>query len=426
MGGVTPLTHTFNEIYDLFPKLDCGLCGNPSCRTMARKVITGDAKVEGCVNLKRPEFQENLTHLRTVLAEGVEIGAKGVVVVEEAGITYVHPCISEAGKVMAEAKLASGPEGSVNLKFGFYDPIMLCWALEVSGLFNDFKCSTNLGVAKLNIDGKTVMVFKDGRVNVRAAKDKQDAIETIRLVSRSLWGAIICSCCGNVGIDCASGGCADCLSKICPVLGGGPPDPTGRERSESMSQTTAQTIFERVKALPTRLQFEAGVESLDTAMKTLQDLGESILLGKFQDKERKSLQNIQGLLEKANQRAVRVVVETPAIQDATVGLILAGVALDISRMTEGIKTLVKLGVPLTPKSCSLLRQALSIALDGYKAFRSADEGLGRAVLDNYQMFKNAWGGAFKESSEKEVLVAVEKLAVNGFYIARLLNKPLPT
>jgi hypothetical protein len=65
---------------------------------MARKIATGDAKPEQCVNLStRLEYQKNLQEIRQLLREGVEIGAKGTIVIEETGVTYIHPCISEAG-----------------------------------------------------------------------------------------------------------------------------------------------------------------------------------------------------------------------------------------------------------------------------------------------------------------------------------------
>ena len=416
------MAHKFHELYELFPKFDCGLCGNPSCRTMARKAATGDAKPGQCVNMStRPEYQENLQKINKLLGEGVEIGAKGTVVIGETGITYIHPCISEAGRVTAEAKLTSGPEGAIDLKFGFFDPIMLCWALESSGLFKDVKCSPSLGVAKVLVDDKTVMVFKDGRMNVRRARDKMDAVETIRLVSRSLWGSIICSCCGNSGVDCASGGCEDCLTRVCPVIGGGPPDPTVTSRVP-FKQTTALTIFERVKELQSSLYFQDGSRCIDEAVEIFERLTDEVLKGSL---SLKLLDLARGKLNEANRLAIRFIVETPRMEDATIGLILAGVSLDVSRAIEGLGMLAKEASFIPAELKDLTRKAVEIVGKAYQAYRRGDLNLSKWARDEYMSFRERWMKFFKEPYEKNILVAIEKIAVNGFYIARLLTKPLP-
>jgi len=415
------VTRTFHELYQLFPKLDCGLCGNPSCRTTARKLATGEATIEQCVNLGRPEFQQNRERILGILKEGVEIGAKGTIVIDETGVTYIHPCVSEAGRVAAESKLSSGPEGTVDLKFGFFDPMMICWALNAAGLFTDVRCSPNLGVARVNIGDKTVMVSKDGRINVRRARDKKDAVETIRLISRSLWGAIICSCCGNAGVDCASGGCEDCLTRVCPVIAGGPPDPTGSKPGPT-EQTTASTIFDRAKALPTSSYFDEGSERLDEALEIVMEIGERMLKG---SPDMKLIERARQKISEVNKLAIRFVVETPRVQDATIGLILAGVALDVNRMAEAVNMLAQQKTLISNELKNLLRRAVEVATEAYWAYREVNADQAKRAIDKYTTFRKKWTDAFRESSEKEALVAVEKLAVNGFYIARLLTKPLP-
>lgn len=414
------MIHTFYELYQLFPKLDCGLCGNPSCRTTARKVATGEATVDQCVNLRRPEFKQNRERILKILEERVEIGAKGTVSLDETGVTYIHPCVTEAGRIAAESKLSSGLEGTVDLKFGFFDPLMICWALNAAELFTDVRCSPNLGVASVKIDEKTVMVFKDGRINVRRAKDRKDAVETIRLMSRSLWGAIICSC-GNAGVDCASGGCKDCLTRGCPVIAGGPPDSTG-SRFGPTERTTTSAILDRAKALPAGNHFDEENKRLDEALEILKEATETILKGapstKLNDSARQRISEV-------NKLAIRFIVETPKVQDAAIGLVLAGVALDVTRMAEAVSTLTQQRITISNELKDLLIRAIEVATQGYRAYRATDVDQARQVMDKYTVFKRKWTDAFKKSSEKEALVAAEKLAVNGFYIARLLTKPFP-
>jgi hypothetical protein len=391
---------------------------------MARKIATGDAKPEKCINLStRPEYQKNLQEVRQLLREGVEIGAKGTIVIEETGVTYIHPCISEAGKVTAEARLTSGPEGAVDLKYGFYDPIQLCMMINMTGFFEDVRCSPNLGIGRVTVDDKTVLIYKDGRINVRRAKDREDAVQTVRLVSRSLWGAIICSCCGNAGVDCASGGCEDCVTRVCPVIGGGPPDPTVTSRGP-IQQTTASTIFDRVKALETKGYFKEGVKQLDEAFEIF---GEASL--KFLEKQvvdKAALKSIGQKIAQVNRSAIKFIVETPSVYDAAIGLILSGVAMDLTRMVNGLEIVMSSKEALSPKLKEFFSEAVSIATEAYHDFRVVNFEKAKRIADRYTKFRKQWTEAFRKMPEKDVLAGIEKISVNGFYISRLLVKPLPT
>jgi hypothetical protein len=169
---------------------------------MARKLAVGETKVTQCVNVSR----QNADRIRQIVREGVDMGARAEIVLTDVGVTYIHPCISEAGKLAAETKITYGPEGEIRMTYGFFDPIMMCYYLRVSGLFTNVKCAPELGIARVDLDGKTVMVFDSGRINIRRARSKRDVIHTLRLVARTLWGGIICGCCGSAGVDCASGG----------------------------------------------------------------------------------------------------------------------------------------------------------------------------------------------------------------------------
>lgn len=48
------------EILEDLPKLDCGSCGAPTCKTFAEDVVRGFAKKEGCIYLMRNEYKELL------------------------------------------------------------------------------------------------------------------------------------------------------------------------------------------------------------------------------------------------------------------------------------------------------------------------------------------------------------------------------
>ncbi len=414
---------SFHELYNLMPKLDCGLCGNPSCQTMARKIATGDVEPEECLPLSaQPEFKENLQKIKQLVHEGIEIGAKGTVVNEETGITYIHPCITEAGKIAAETRLTSGPEGATDLKYGFYDPLQLCATLNTTEFFQDVKCSPRLGIGRVNLGDKTVLIYRDGRINVRQAKDKEDAIRTIRQVSRSLWGAIICTC-GNTSVDCASGGCEECLTQICPVMSGGPPDPTVTDRSLTQ-QTIASKIFDRVNTLETGRHFEEGIKQLDEAFNLFERASHRFL--KDQSINTSTYRMIEEKIAQAKKLSIRFITETSNIYDAALGLILSGVAKDSSRIAYGLRGLVSSKIELSSSALThLLSEAINMTVEAYSSFRTVNFEGAKQVASGYEGYRKQWMETFSEMPQKNLLIAIQKIAVNGFYISRLLTKPLP-
>jgi ArsR family metal-binding transcriptional regulator len=415
------MPHSFHELYNFMPKLDCGLCGNPSCQTMARKIAAGDSELEECLPLSvLPKFQGNLQKIKQLVHEGIEIGAKGTVVIKETGITYIHPCITEAGKVAAEARLTSGPEGAIYLKYGFYDPLQLCATLNKAELFQDVKCSPSLGVGRVALEDKTVLIYKDGRINVRQARDKEDAIRTIRQVSRSLWGAIICTC-GNASVDCASGGCEECVTHVCPVMSGGPPDPTATNQSPPR-QIPASTMFRRVKTLETRKHFEEGMKQLDEAFSLFEQAGLRFLKRSASDS---TLKLIEEKIVQVNKLAIRFIVGTSNVYDAALGLILNGVATDLSRIVDGFRNITSSKKEISSPLFTHLSEATNMAIEAYNSFRTVNLKRAKQIASRYQRFKKQWMQTFREMPQKDLLIAIEKMAVNGYYISRLLTKPLP-
>lgn len=77
-------------------------------------------------------------------------------------ISLARPCTDDPDKYIAESSF-SRP----------FSMKKLCLILKkrVAGL----KCAEDLGVAKFEIDGKTVMLYRNGRIDIRSVKDTADA-----------------------------------------------------------------------------------------------------------------------------------------------------------------------------------------------------------------------------------------------------------
>lgn len=417
------MPHSFHELYNLMPKLDCGLCGNPSCQTMTRKIAVGDSEPKECLPLSaKPELKGNIQKIKQLAREGTEIRAKGTVVNEETGITYIHPCTTEADKIVAETKLISSLESAADLKYGFYDPMQVCTILNATDFFQDAKCSPSLGIGKAHMNDKAVLIYKNGKINVRQAKDKEDAMQTIRQVSRALWGATICTC-GNASVDCASGGCEQCQTHICPVMKSGPPDPTLTKQFRTQP-TTTPTIFERAKTLETREHFEEGMKQLDEAFRLFNQA--NLKFSKEHSVSSSLLRLIEDKVAKTNKLAIQFTVETSNVYDASIGLILSGLAMDSTRIVNGLKSLTSSKSDFSsPVFTRLLSEAINTATEAYNSFKTVDFEKAKQVAARYTEFSERWMETFTTMPQKDLLISIEKIAVNGFYISRLLTKPLP-
>ncbi len=56
------------ELYKYLPQTNCGKCGEQSCYTFAIKLMSGEASLEKCTQLKEPEFALNQEHLQVLTA----------------------------------------------------------------------------------------------------------------------------------------------------------------------------------------------------------------------------------------------------------------------------------------------------------------------------------------------------------------------
>lgn len=86
-------------------------------------------------------------------------------------LNFIKPCITERKKVLAEVKLRRG-----------FRPEVLCEIMSKSKLAKYTKCSEDLGIARIEWKGKTILVFASGEINIRRAEDKKDALETANFI----------------------------------------------------------------------------------------------------------------------------------------------------------------------------------------------------------------------------------------------------
>jgi len=88
-------------------------------------------------------------------------------------ISYIKPCTLEKGRKMVKIMLDKPPAGMFK-------------KLQESGLFDGVEIFPKLGIAKLKLKGKEIVVLRSGEVTIRAARDEKDALETAELLAKIL------------------------------------------------------------------------------------------------------------------------------------------------------------------------------------------------------------------------------------------------
>jgi hypothetical protein len=124
----------------------------------------------------------------------------------EAEIAYVQPCASERGKVTADIVMSKEEKEFFNFE-------IVCLILDLYKImFAEERCSQALGTAMIKWRGREIIIFKNGRINIKRALNKEEIEKILDSLTRLLLGSIICDNCKKPLIDCAFGKCRKCMN----------------------------------------------------------------------------------------------------------------------------------------------------------------------------------------------------------------------
>ncbi|MFX0199956.1 MAG: (Fe-S)-binding protein, partial [Candidatus Hodarchaeota archaeon] len=263
--------HGIMELFRLLPQFDCGACGNPVCITLSRRIAVGWQKPNDCRYISKT----NLKRIHELLDEGIDIGPKEDIPIGH--IIEIQPC-AHYGKVTLEAQL-SRPTNSI---FDVFDSCEMCTSLGNAGLLKNVKCSLELGYSLAEYRETRIHLSKSGKVVMRHAQDRALAIETIEVIKRCLWGAVVCSC-GNPAVECLAYGCTAHQSELCNCLAWG-------LTTETYELESGMTLLSRGKSLETAKLFIASMKELDQLMEILKRLSNTILQNSLGEKQVESEQ----------------------------------------------------------------------------------------------------------------------------------------
>ncbi len=178
------------------PQIDCGLCGRSSCAAFSRAVIAGICSVDQCPILTLPQFAEQ----RTTLEQLTQQRPRPVLAPPrvEGGVTFTRPCVETESRFMAEVRVSNGVAPGEEMRFPLLDGTVLCSTMEcLRSVFQEIKCSRELGYGRADTGELNITVLQDGRINMRRVESVERVKALSESIERTILGAVICNCCGD-------------------------------------------------------------------------------------------------------------------------------------------------------------------------------------------------------------------------------------
>ena len=102
-------------------------------------------------------------------------------------IQLARPCVDEPGKYIAESQYPNG-----------FMMDVLCTILQNKVLETNIlglKCSERLGVARFELGGNTILLYRNGRIDIRRAADVADARLVMEKIKRMVKDAFTDTAC---------------------------------------------------------------------------------------------------------------------------------------------------------------------------------------------------------------------------------------
>ncbi len=201
------------------PGYDCGLCGRATCSAFARAYLAGDLEIDACPVMQILDFENLRTTLVAMREQERVIRSRLAPKTDSRDIMFLQPCKDDVTRVAGEFRLYNGIPAGEELRFGGFDPIVLCDLLDaMKNTFTSIKCSRELGYARADKDEMNITILQDGRINLRQIKSKEEAIRLATEIERVVIGSLICDCCGCDLLSILTG---DHRSGSHPVLNAG-------------------------------------------------------------------------------------------------------------------------------------------------------------------------------------------------------------
>lgn len=422
-----------NQILKLLPNIDCGLCNNPSCASLARKISRNRQEIGDCPLVKKDNLKRVSQLVRD--SEPVKSGSsKNMEEYYEDEIIEIQPC-AEYGRVTLEAHLIR-PENSI---FDLFDSCDMCQSFSNISSLENVKCSLEMGYGLAEKDERRIHVFKTGKIMIRRATDRADAFRTLKLVSYSLGPSIICSC-GNTLADCLGGGCTDCSEDLNSGLSwlfsnfkpGVKPvselfssiiEKINLNQENGRSAGSAGNIPEAKsdKINDDMHHFRLAWSSLNRSLehfKIIDDLVKNNEFGEFESHRDSLIEELREITKYCNEHLVFDLDLPPR----TESLVILGICRNLRRLIDSYISLTEFdfGVDWMDR----YNIASSFIFKGFSAFISCDEKSAASIEIESKGFLDKLQSEMVSENFPMEKVYLYKIAKNGYFISRMIRMPV--
>lgn len=365
--------------------------------TLARNILFEAQKPSDCPFIS----SENMKKIEDAIPEK-EVDRKHPHPNAEEDMIEIHPC-TEDGKVTLETQLKSKTMKR-DLFSDFFDQFQMCDLLSEVNIFDKMNCSSKMGYGLVEMKGKRVHIFKTGKIIMRRADDRQDALGTFSKLSKVLMPARICSC-GNIMADCFGGSCKICSSDICATL-----IDFLDLKKEGIGFLTMGELLKDSELLNNE-KLTGNFEAIRDIVDEIRKIYEDVTSQKKPAKD-DQIKKIDEILAVINRTSMECILEEPEAKIVFLALMQYGLARDLKRVRDGFLNLE------IKKEDESFKNAADLFFQAYHAFDNIDITESQAIQERYNKLLSA-----RDITPPNAAIA--KIATNGFYISRILGKPVP-
>jgi hypothetical protein len=152
------------------------------------------------------EFAGLMSEMESLIKRKSGLRFRTAAELPDGGVLLTRPCKDTDEKVMAELRVYNGVPVGEQIRFGVFDPNLLCEFIEcLSAFFEVVKCSRDLGYGRADTGEMSITLLQDGRVNMRRVDDKESVLKVFETIETAILGSVVCNCCGNDLISLVSG-----------------------------------------------------------------------------------------------------------------------------------------------------------------------------------------------------------------------------
>lgn len=172
------MLYDFTEFRKATPNYDCGLCGNATCSTFARRLLLNINKITDCPILQHEGYSENRNKIEEMMKSGIVHTSSAIITIPGLRTKYAHPNYFED-------HIEKLPTRFLDYDTAFY-LLSLLWKLEAKG--------DKVEVIDTVFGNLRFLITTSGRISLNIGEQRTEDKELTSILYKVLWGAANLHC----------------------------------------------------------------------------------------------------------------------------------------------------------------------------------------------------------------------------------------